>query len=594
MLTKNDFHQMIHDLLAPLSAEQLRLIIERWAEETHPSQRQTFVERLRHHGRVEEALIGPSTVDRDTLPARLAEMRARLVAIARAEPEWDDVEDEEGCGPFEPIMADLFDLLEVAGAFLREDDADPQSARDTYEAIWEMVDIENDYGHSPSLDEVDDAITREHVARYLGAVYTITAYEYRVATLLEAASRVGLSGRVSALTVHYVTLQEIAGIATAPLPGWEAFLDRLVTGLQTPRTVLELAWLREALASRQGLEGIATMARQAGATIPRLWLDWVDGAVRKGDLPQASLAWQEAQAHFSRGAGVWHEFAAYFQKDPGWLELPEAMDIAFEALLTNPRPQWLLALHDASPEGSTRYRRFREAAAWLGAVAQKGGVDDGGGRGTSKARADLLGDRLFRMDTWLVRPASYAPWGSIAALAWCLSGEVREAQALLPSRPDWLGWSLGDSPSAALFACLPTLLTARPVQEIGPASHAMWQQLIATRPGDDDPAIADRLNQAMWQAVQLSPLSFDEGKALLLWGCNTAAERCHAIVSGLHRKAYPRAATCVALCRETAIATGQPAMGENLVRAVRKRYPRHTAFQRALDEVLTEACPASR
>lgn len=582
MHTRNEFHQEIQALLAPLSAEQLRTVIQRWAEETHPSQRQAFVERLRHHCLVDEA--GSASVDRDTLPARLAAMRARLDAIAEAEPEWDDIDDEEGCGPFEPVMADLFDLLESAGALLH--DADPQSARETYEAIWEMVDIENDYGHSPSLEEVDHAITREHVARYLRATYLATAPEHRVEALLEAASGVGLSGSVSAFTMHYCSLREIAGAATPPLPSWEEFQDRLVSKLQSPRSVLELAWLREVLASRQGLEGIATMARRTGAEIPRLWLDWVGGAIREGNLPEAAAAWQAAQELFSRGAGIWHEFATCFQEDPRWLELPEAAAIAFEALLANPGPRWLLALHDASPEGSVRYRRINEAAAWLGAVAEKGRVDEGGISSTPEANADPLRERLASMDRWLVRPASFAPWGAIAVLAWCLIGEVQQAQAALPSRPDSLGWSLGDSPSQALFSCLPTLLTALPVQEVGSASHAMWQQLVASRPGDDDDVMADRLNQAMRLGVQQSPLSPEEGKTWLHWCCETAAERCHSIVSGQHRKAYPRAAACVALCQETAVAMKWPALGENLVRQVRQRYPRHSAFQRALDEAL--------
>jgi len=585
MLTTDEFHQEIHSLLAPLSAEQLRAVLQRWAEDTHPRQRQAFVERLRHHCLVEEEPAAFTPVDRDTLSLRLAEMQTRLDAIARAEPEWGDVDDDEGCGPFEPVMADLFDLLDAAATFLHE--ADSQAARETYEAIWAMVDIENEYGHSPRLEEIDDAIAREHVALYLRAVYLSTPPAQRVEEMLEAASGVGFSGSVSAFTARFCSLREIAGAASPPLPDWTAFLDRLVGGLQVPQSLLELAWLREALANRQGLEGIASMARRVGVKFPRLWLDWVGGAIRQGDLSQAAVAWQEAQAHFSRGAGIWHEFADCFQEDLRWLELPEAAAIAFEALLAKPGPEWVLALHDASPEGSTRHRRLREAAAWLALVAQQGGLDDGGVSRTPVVAAGAPSDRLASADQWLVRPSSFAPWGAIAVLAWCLTGEVQRAKALLPSRPDSLGWSLGDSPSWSLFACLPTLLAARPVAEVGPASHAMWRQLVAAHPGDRGSVMADRLNQAMRMAVQQSPLPPEEAKAWLLWCCETATERCHAIVAGQHRKAYPRAAACVALCRETAIAMGRPAEGERLVLQVRQHYPRHTAFQRALDEALS-------
>jgi hypothetical protein len=44
-----------------------------------------------------------------------------------------------------------------------------------------------------------------------------------------------------------------------PLPGWEACLDAVVDRLKQPQSPLEEMWLREALASRQGIEGIAAL-----------------------------------------------------------------------------------------------------------------------------------------------------------------------------------------------------------------------------------------------------------------------------------------------------------------------------------------------
>src|SRR5690554_74040 len=586
MLTHDEFEQAIKALLAPLSAEQLRALLQRWAEETHPRQRQAFIERLRHHCLEAHEPSSSTAGNRCTLPARLAEMQARLEAIAQAEPEWGAFDEEDGCGPFAPVMPDLFDLLDEAATCLYQ--ADPQTARETYAVIWAMVEIENDYGHSPSLEEVDEAIAREHAARYLRAVYLTTAAEQRVDALLEAASRVCLAGSVSPIVVRCCTLREIAGVASAPLPGWEAFLGRLASERQTPRSLLEYQWLREALASHQGLEGIATLAKRAGAGMPRLWLDWVSGGIRQGDLSQASAAWQAAQSHFARGAGIWHEFAECFQEDERWLALPQAATIAFEALLAKPCAQWLQALQAACLEDGARQRRLREAAAWLATAAQQGGPPSAQGAAASLAGA--LEDGLARLDQWLVRPTSFAPWGPMAVLAWCLAGDLRQAEGLRPSRQDSLGWSLGDSPSWALFACLPTLLAERPVAEIGPAAQAMWRQLIVTSPGESG-AIAEPLNQAMLMACRQTPLQPDEKQAWLHWCAETATERCHSIVSGQHRKAYARAATCVALCRETAQAMGQAASGDDLVQRIRQRYPRHTAFQRALDQALSGSDP---
>ena len=91
---------------------------------------------------------------------------------------------------------------------------------------------------------------------------------------------------------------------------------------------------------------------------------------------------------------------------------------------------------------------------------------------------------------------------------------------------------------------------------------------------------------ALTQALAHRPLSAEEAEAWLTWCMETAAARCEGIVGRQHRGAYPRAASAVAACHETACARGQPRVGEQLVERMRSQYPRHSAFQRALREAL--------
>ncbi|MCH4562707.1 tetratricopeptide repeat protein [Halomonas sp. EGI 63088] len=577
-------------LLADRPAEDLRRLLIALAEEAHPRQRQAFLDRLRHHC-AEPGAADALPSDLRALGERLARLQAGLHEMAEAELQdwWDD---EETCGPFQALMPEVFGLLDEAAECLRQGNA--QAARDTYASIWQMLDIENDYGHRPSLEEVDEAVAREHAARYLRAVLLTTPPEQQVATMLQAAGEVRFSGIVSRPESLFCTLREIAGVELEPLTGWEGFLDAVVQGLGNPRSSLEEMWLREALARRQGIDGIARMARQAGARMPRLWLDWVRAAVRQRDPDQAAAIWREALQHFPRGAGIWRALADSILTAYPAHRVLEGEAIAFEALLANPVGHRLLTLYEAFTEAERREQGLREAALWLSEAARTGKAPVPAALAGSEAQA-AVSDH----DRDLMTPSRFERWPPLAVMAWWLVGEGQRAKALVSARDQAVGWSLGDSPRWALFACLPAVLTGRPASAIGPASHAVWQRLadagshyldespLAGASSHDREALpaADRLSHALVDAGQRYPLSVQEPPAWLEWLCDTATERCHAIVSNRHRKAYDRAATCIAVCVETASAMGRAAVGRALLCRVRQRYPRHTAFQRALDHV---------
>ncbi|MFY0992589.1 tetratricopeptide repeat protein [Halomonas sp. C05BenzN] len=366
-LSRQSFHAQMQALLADRPAEDLRRLLIALAEEEHPRQRQAFLDRLRYHC-AEPGACDALPADLRALGVRLERLRAELHEIAEAEPQdwWDD---EDACGPFQALMPEVFALLDEAAERLRRGNA--QAARDTYAAIWQMVDIENDYGHCPCLEEVDDAVAREHAARYLRAVLLTTPPAQQVATMLQAAGEVRFSGLVALPESRYCTLGEIVGVELEPLPGWDGFLDAVVQGLGNPRSSLEAMWLREALARREGIDGIARLARQAGARMPRLWLDWVRAAVRQREPDQAAAIWREALQHFPRGAGIWPALADSILTAYPAHRVLDGETIAFEALLANPAGHRLLTLHEAFTEAERREQRVREAALWLSEAARK-------------------------------------------------------------------------------------------------------------------------------------------------------------------------------------------------------------------------------
>ncbi|MCE9681676.1 hypothetical protein LY623_04920 [Halomonas sp. M5N1S15] len=316
--------------------------------------------------------------------------------------------------------------------------------------------------------------------------------------------------------------------------------------------------------------------------------------MRQGDPDQAAAIWREALQHFPRGAGIWPALADSILTAYPAHRVLNGEAIAFEALLANPAGHRLLTLHEAFTEAERREQGLREAALWLSEAVRTGKAPVPAALAGPAAHA-AVSDH----DRDLTTPSRFERWAPLAVMAWWLVGEGPRAKALVSARDQAVGWSLGDSPRWALFACLPTVLTGRPASAIGPASQAVWQQLAnaGSRYLDESPLagasshdraalpVADRLSHALVDAGQRYPLPIEEPPAWLEWLCDTATERCHAIVSNRHRKAYDRAATCVAVCVETASAMGRAAVGRALLSRVRQRYPRHTAFQRALDDV---------
>lgn len=72
------------------------------------------------------------------------------------------------------------------------------------------------------------------------------------------------------------------------------------------------------------------------------------------------------------------------------------------------------------------------------------------------------------------------------------------------------------------------------------------------------------------------------------WCLQIAEAWCKLIVGNKHRSAYPRAASVIAACFETAVARGERVAGDRLVQQVQQRYSRHSAFRRALREAMAD------
>ena len=585
-LSQSILHRELETLLAGCSAGELMQLIIDLGDEEHPRNRRPFLERIRRHRC--SADTAPTEISaEDELQTQIDSLAMEIAAIAEAEDAgWYD--EEDGLGPFAESMPRVHDLLDRVRHLLVQGRA--ASAQHAYERLWSILEVEDDVGRRPSLEEADLDLAREHAARYLRAVFLACEPGERPEAMLCAAARVRFSGITARPATLYLTLQEIEEVEATPLPDWDAFLDALIAALAEPQDILQDMWVREAFKQRQGVAGMAALARCEGAGSPEAWLDWVREAVQQGDTNEAVAAWQEAQGHFPRRAEIWGRLADLILPGDGALDAERRADIAFEALVAKPTPQRLLTLWAAVPDDKKREACLREVARCLQETPPE--------QTTERCRATLE-----RPGSHLATPSAFERRISVAVLAWLLIGEWQPARDLA-ERDAVVGWSFGDNARRALFCCVPMALAGGPVGEAGAATQVMWRQLAQDGMGPlgvlaDWPAEAEdgesagqgaeasvsaRLGDALVLASQCHPLPPSDAMTWLQWCFNTARARCHAIVSPRHRKAYGRAACAVMASVETATAMGHANAGRQFLREIRSRYPRHTAFQRALDE----------
>ena len=100
-------------------------------------------------------------------------------------------------------------------------------------------------------------------------------------------------------------------------------------------------------------------------------------------------------------------------------------------------------------------------------------------------------------------------------------------------------------------------------------------------------ALAAALDRVYQERLADAVFSVDQQALALEWCLAIARKRVQAIVGGLHRKSYDKAAVLTAACSEMLRARGDRAGANNFVAEIKAEFPRHSAFQKELRSALS-------
>lgn len=468
---------------------------------------------------------------------------------------WDDeVHEERSFGDeswvweFDDFMASAQDAF-LAGRL--------SLARAAYQRLLEAFALDEDVGTfcgpEPALDMVD-ADVPEAQARYLRAIYETTPAEERAAALVEVWFDFLDPG-------DQVSLAAVRESRRRDLPHLERFLPAWITelrssGRESPQ-VRKL--LIEATELDSGIEGLADLARQGGRDQAALYLEWVRALRRAERCTDAVNAAREAldalDGDGSARAHIAEELADLCRGDAA--SVAAARSSAWRA---SPSQARLLALHRAVSDSTVAADVMATELAVLEVSGNLGRLD-----GWLRAALMLLAGRIEDAVKWLDDPTDH--------------------RARRPECDVFVPYLLASGCAGPLHSEWPSAQLAGLLAAVDHGNLRGWLADFGLpdsgRQRDDDTPPLSKL------LVQQISIQADDARVLvkrLDAAVQEVGRQVDAIVSGKARGQYARAAHLLACCAEALTLANRAQAGIALMGRWRARYPRHSAFQRELNE----------
>lgn len=575
------FWDAVERQLAACSADELRSILRGMAQETSPTQRQAFLDRLKPV--TETTVMVQEAIGQEDLLTDIDDLAQELrSAMDRAEP-WEDEhdwyydeygehDDEDSLGPYEefiePLTA-LFDRTEAAFDY-----GDLQLARAAYQKLFEALALEDNYGRGISVDDLEGVDGSEAIARYLRAVYETEPPARRPKAMFEQMLQVrtGLAG-------PYSSLNDVIEISPKPLPDYDRFVEDWIAFLRKQAGSQADAWLREAVRLSKGTAGLEELARAEGKKRPRAYLDWFTALENEGKHHEVLVAAQEALEALPARLPIRAAVADHLCGAAGKLKEVEALRVGrWEAFLVKPTLVRLLDLWDVASNDKERVELMQQAAQHV---------------------SDYLAHPPRHRETmqveWREDNLEEPEWinTSVLAHAHLLAGDWDAAHQLAACEKT-LGWSSGDNTQGLVAPFFLVLLSGKQPGALPSNLAQLWQGALQTSASFDywsdsdqeEKNVLKRLECAYAERLTEASLTSDQHREFLSWCLRVAKQRTDDIVSNQHRGSYGKAAVLTAACAEMLQAQGKAEEADALLDDVRNRYPRHRAFQSEMDAAM--------
>ncbi len=570
------FWEAVEQRLVAYSADELRAILRAMAQETPPSGRQAFLDKLKPVGGA--AVAAFQMIQQEDLLADIDDLAQELkIAMKYADAweeryEWGEYYDEEdSLGPYEEFVEPLVELFDRAEAAF--DYGEFSLARAAYQRLFELLRTEDDYGRGVSASDLTGVDADEAVARYLRAVYETEPPARRPQALCEQMRQV----RARQFGPRPM-LDDLVQISPRPLPDQEQFLADWIAFLRTqsaPSGSDVDAWLREAVRLAQGTPGLEALARAEGKTRPRAYLDWFTALEEEGKHQEVLAAAQEALQALPARLPIRAAIADHLCAAAARLNEPEALRLGrWEAFVAKPTLSRMLDLWDVAVDAAERTALMQRAVERIRDYL---------------AHPPARRDGMMRGDDGLERPA----WIGQSNLAHaCLLAGDWDAAHHLAAQGKVLGWSSRESHQGLVVAAFLVLLSGKTLGALPSNLAQLWQwglqySVTAWSWGyeEEDP-VRERLVRAYAEQFAAAALSTDRQERFLSWCLDVAQRRVNAIVGNKHRGSYNKAAVLTVACAEVLRLRGNQAAADALVNEVRGRFPRHRAFQAEMETAL--------
>jgi hypothetical protein len=569
-LSLKAFWEAVEQRLAVCSAAELRAILQAMAQETPPSGRSAFLQKLTP---VEEsALTAAVIIQAEDLVAEIEDFRAKLEDTMEGADAWEErphwrgdyYDDEDSLGPYEELVTPLSNLFDQAAAAF--DYGELELAQEAYESLFGILSLEDDYGRGIRAEDLTTVDLNEAGSRFLRTVYELEPLPSRPAALFEYMH--------AGLTHTRPMLNDLIQISPQSLPDQAQFMPAWIAFLRTQSGPDADKWLREAVRLSQGTAGLETLARTEGQQRPRAYLDWFTALAEEGQHQTVLRAAQEALQGLPADRPIRAAIADHLCSAAAQLNDPETLRGGrWQAFLAKPELSRLLDLWDAAPQDEARRQLMGQAGAYI--------------REYLARPISPLNTPFWPGDDGLERRAVIDK--TVLAHAWLLAGEV-EAAYQLAVNENVLGWSSSNSQSLVVAAVL-VLLSGKSTGALPPNLTQVWQGGLQSSTGGGYGGITSIQTRVKpIYAEQLRPELLNRGQQekFLAWCLDVARRRVAAIVSGQHRKSYDKAALITVASAEVLQLRGDQPGANRFVEDIRTRFPRHSAFQAELKKALQQ------
>ncbi len=566
-ISLKEFMEEVEERLAALSHSDLRGLLRERAKETPSGERDKFLAFLTPPP--PEAVEIKNSAEVKELISDIDELYSRLEGGEYCEG-WgydNEIGEERDWG--DESWAD-----EVAGYFSQAHkfllDGNPGLARVIHEKLFVILDLGEESGHLPGPPDPEELLEidlDEERARYLRAVYLAASREDRADELFKAADRFQ----------YYIgedlNLKEVVNAGTDLLPDLESFLTDWIERLKDRTEDWTRYLRREAVTLAGGTAGIAELARREGKDHPSAYVDWIGALEKEKDFPAMLQAAREGLEAVPRDYLLRAEIAEGLVRAGEELGDLETQLIGWrEAFYSDPSLSHLLSLLSIAGRKGDYQPEIDQAIVRLRSLLE---MRPGRNRG-------------FDPDNRETARACLSSW-ALPARAYLLGGYYQEAFQLCRNQKS-LGWS-GLNPKGLVVPVFLQMLFQGGDLSASENLRQLWESATEDNPiysvvhGGHRRDLPERFREALSAVIRSRPFTAGEADRYLSWCVKETGKRVDAIVGEKHRKSYAKAANLLAATAEVLASHGEEAKGRALIERYRRRYNRHSAFQKELRKV---------